>query len=205
MIILGLTGSIGMGKSTAANQFKQLGIAVHDADAQVHEFFTPDHKAYFDITAAFPLHTYPQIYKKSGAGPKRIDRGALGAVIFGNAAERKRLEAVLHPKVRAAQDDFMRAQKLLGADIVVLDIPLLYETGAESRVDKVVVVTAPQHIQRARVMERVGMSEDRFQSILASQMDNAEKCDKADFIVHTNMGLDESLFQIKSILRELRG
>jgi len=205
MIVLGLTGSIGMGKTTVARQFETLGVQAHDADAQVHEFFDPAHTVYFDIAAAFPIHSYPQIYKASEKGaPKTIDRKALGRVVFANDHDRKRLEAIIHPHVRAAQDEFKRAQQALGADIVLFDIPLLYETKAEERVDKVIVVTAPYEIQAQRVLSRAGMTQEKFESILATQMNNDEKCRRADFIIHTNLGLHESLAQCKNILRALK-
>ena len=201
MIVLGLTGSIGTGKSTTASQFLQLGIPVHDSDAEVHKLLSPGGAGYFHVTAAFQFYLYPQIYNLK---TKSIDRRALGRLVFARDADRRRLEGILHPMVRAVQDDFIRRHRRLGAQAVVLDIPLLFETQADKRVDRTIVVTAPHHIQRARVLARPGMDEARFNAINARQMSPQEKTARADFVIYTNMGLAESLRQIKEILRALR-
>lgn len=199
MIIIGLTGSIGMGKSTVAKQFESLGVPIHDADAQVHEFFDPSHAVYQEIAAAFPEAEYPQIYNNGV-----LERKNLGRIVFANDYDRKRLELIIHPQVRIAQDAFKAAQKEQGTDIVLLDIPLLFETAAHARVDKIIVVTAPKDVQAERVLARPNMTQDKFESILASQMDNAEKCKRADFIIRTDAGLDDSLAQCKDILADLK-
>lgn len=201
MIVLGLTGSIGMGKSTVAGQFSDLGIPIHDADAQVHEFFNPDHPVYAQICEAFPKDNYADIYSGEDA---TIDRKALGRIVFSNDYDRKRLELIIHPQVRAAQDEFIEAQKEKGGDIVLLDIPLLFETAAHSRVDKTIVVTAPKEVQESRVLSRPNMTKEKFESILCAQMDDSEKQNRADFIIHTDRGLDDSLAQCKDILETLK-
>lgn len=200
MIVIGLTGSIGMGKSTAAAMLGRLGVPCHDSDASVHELMEPEGKAYFAITAAFPLYSYPQIYKGK---PKTIQRKALGSVVFSNPQERKKLEDILHPLVRESQKEFIRASKRLGVKAVVLDIPLLFETEGEKNVDVTVCVDAPPEIQCQRVMARPGMTEEKFASILDSQMPSAEKCARADYVIQTGLGRAVTMGQIKNMLREV--
>ncbi|MDB5491602.1 MAG: Dephospho-CoA kinase [Micavibrio sp.] len=179
MIVVGLTGSIGMGKSTAAEMLAQMGIPVHDSDVAAR-------KAAADGGAAIPqlLKTFPQAFDAAG----KLDRGLLGQLIFNDDAKRLALEAIIHPVVQQSQQDWMRARAAEGHKIVVLDIPLLYETGAGARVDKVIVVSAPFFIQKKRVMARPGMTESKFKGILASQMPDHEKRARADFVVLTGLG-----------------
>jgi len=176
--ILGLTGSIGMGKSTAAQALRRLGVRVHDADAEVHRLLAEDPETIAAVAAAFP--------EVLDAG--RIDRAVLGRRVFGDPAALQRLEAILHPRVRAAETRFVQRARAARAPLVVLDIPLLYETGGERRCDRVVVVSAPGFVQAARVLHRPGMTPARLAAILVRQVPDASKRRRADFVVPT--GLD---------------
>ena len=189
MIILGLTGSVGMGKSTTARLFVEEGVPVHDSDAAVHRLY--DGEAVPAIEAAFPGTT---------AGGK-VDRDRLGARVLGDAAALARLEAIVHPLVRASADRFLAEAKARGAPVAVLDIPLLYETGGEDRVDAVVVVSAPPDVQRERVLARPGMTPEKFAAILAKQLPDAEKRARADFVVDSSRGIEPARAQVRDILR----
>ncbi|TIT34523.1 MAG: dephospho-CoA kinase, partial [Mesorhizobium sp.] len=178
MIVLGLTGSIGMGKSTTAKMFAEAGVPVHDSDETVHRLYAG--KAAPLVEAAFPGTTDAGV----------VDRARLGARVLGDAVALKRLEAIIHPLVRADADAFLARHRAAGAPLAVLDIPLLFETGGRDRVDKVVVVTAPAEVQRARVLARPGMSEAKLAAILAKQVPDADKRRQADFIVDTGQGFD---------------
>ncbi|MER9250748.1 dephospho-CoA kinase [Mesorhizobium sp. M0598] len=191
MIVLGLTGSIGMGKSTAAKMFAEAGVPVHDSDEAVHRLYAG--KAAPLVEAAFPGTT------RSGA----VDRAALAERVLGDAAALKRLEAIIHPLVRADADAFLAEHRAAGAPLAVLDIPLLFETGGRNRVDKVVVVTAPPEVQRARVLARPGMNEEKLASILARQVSDAEKRRRADFVIDTGQGFDAARAAVKAIIAEL--
>ncbi|MER9213994.1 dephospho-CoA kinase [Mesorhizobium sp. M0663] len=191
MIVLGLTGSIGMGKSTAAKMFAEAGVPVHDSDEAVHRLYAG--KAAPLVEAAFPGTT------RSGA----VDRAALAERVLGDAAALKRLEAIIHPLVRADADAFLAEHRAAGALLAVLDIPLLFETGGRNRVDKVVVVTAPPEVQRARVLARPGMNEEKLASILARQVSDAEKRRRADFVIDTGQGFDAARAAVKAIIAEL--
>ncbi|WP_404925785.1 dephospho-CoA kinase [Mesorhizobium sp. ORM16] len=193
MIVLGLTGSIGMGKSTTAKMFAEAGIPVHDSDETVHRLYAG--KAAPLVEAAFP----------GTAGAGGVDRAKLGARVLGDAAALKRLEAIIHPLVRADADAFLARNRAAGAPLAVLDIPLLFETGGRDRVDKVVVVTAPAEVQRQRVLARPGMSEEKLASILASQVPDAQKRRQADFVIDTSQGLDAARAEVKAIIADLRG
>jgi dephospho-CoA kinase len=188
MFILGLTGSIGMGKSTTAKFFAEEGVPVHDADAAVHRLY--EGEAVPAIEAAFPGTT----------GNGKVDRNRLAARLVGSPAEFKKLEAIVHPLVRAAEQKFLAQAEAKGAKVVLLDIPLLYETGGEARCDAVVVVTAPADIQRARILERPGMTEERFAAIAARQTPDEEKRRRADFIVDTSGSFDAARAQVRDIL-----
>ncbi|MDX8501300.1 dephospho-CoA kinase [Mesorhizobium sp. VK4C] len=191
MIVLGLTGSIGMGKSTTAKMFAEAGVPVHDSDETVHRLYSG--KAAPLVEAAFPGTT------KAGV----VDRARLAEKVLGDPAALKKLEAIIHPLVRADADAFLSRHRAAGAPIAVLDIPLLFETGGRNRVDKVVVVTAPAEIQRARVLARPGMSEEKFASILAKQVPDAAKRRQADFIVDTGQGFDAARAAVAAIVSEL--
>ncbi|MER8953150.1 dephospho-CoA kinase [Mesorhizobium sp. M0833] len=191
MIVLGLTGSIGMGKSTTAKMFAEAGVPVHDSDEAVHRLYAG--KAAPLVEAAFPGTT------RSGA----VDRAALAARVLGDAPALQRLEAIIHPLVRADADAFLAENRAAGTPLAVLDIPLLFETGGGNRVDKVVVVTAPPEVQRARVLARPGMNEEKLASILARQVPDAEKRRRADFVIDTGQGFDAARAAVKAIIAEL--
>ena len=192
MIVLGLTGSIGTGKSTTAGMFRDLGVPVHDADATVHDLYR--NEAVAPVAALFPEAL------KDGM----IDRKVLSATLA-QAPERFRaLEAVIHPLVRARETAFLEMERQKGSALVVLDIPLLYETGGEKRVDKVVVVTCDAQTQRRRVLARPDMTEEKFALILSRQMPDAEKRKRADFIVYTDAGLEAARKQVEEVIETLK-
>ena len=188
MFVLGLTGSLGMGKSTTARFFAEEGIPLHEADAEVHRLY--DGEATPLIEAAFPGTT---------TGSK-VDRDKLAKEVLGNAAAIKKLENIIHPLVGRAEARFLDEAARKGAAVAVLDIPLLFETGAERRCDAVVVVSAPAEVQRIRVFERPGMTEEKFEAILVKQMPDAEKRARADFVVDTSKGFDAARAQVREIL-----
>lgn len=191
--VLGLTGSIGMGKSTTADFFRKAGVPVHDSDAVVHVLYAG--RAAPLVEAAFPGVTVDGV----------VDRKRLGARVLGDAEAMRRLEAIVHPLVREEEEAFLAKARGDGTPLVVLDIPLLYETGAEGRCDAVVVVSAPPEIQRARVLARPGMTEEQFERIHVKQMPDAEKRRRADFIVDSSRGLDEAEAQVRDIIRVIAG
>lgn len=191
MIIVGLTGSIGTGKSTTAGMFRDLGVPVHDADAAVHELYA--NEAVGPVGEAFPAAIV------SGA----VDRKALAAELAKSPDGFNRLERIIHPLVRQKEAAFLQAQRTAGTRLVVLDIPLLFETGGERRVDKVVVVSCSPDVQRQRVMARPGMTEEKFAMLLSRQLPDVEKRARADFVVNTDNGLDAAREQVKQILGTL--
>lgn len=195
MVILGLTGSIGMGKSTAAGMFRRLGVPVYDSDAAVHVVLGKGGAAVPEIDAAFPGVVV------DGA----VDRDLLGKRVFGDSAALARLEAIVHPLVRAVQDRFLRRCAARGAQLVVLDIPLLFEVALYVRCDATIVVSAPPFIQAARVLARPGMTREKFDGILARQMPDAEKRRRADFVVPSNRGKGETLRRLTGIVTLARG
>ncbi len=197
MKIIGLTGSIGMGKSVATSMLRDMGVPVHCSDEAVHALLGPKGGAVDLIEAAFP----GVLDKKNHS----IDRRALGAKVFGHDENRKKLEALVHPLVVQSQARFIAENKRTNAKIVVLDIPLLYETGAEQRVDQVIVVSAPAFIQRQRVMTRPHMTEEKFAAILATQTPDTEKRRRADYIVETGIGLAETRRDLEKIIKALKG
>ncbi len=193
MFVLGLTGSIGMGKSTAAAMFRAEGIAVHDADAVVHALYRGE--AAPVIEAAFPGTTRDGV----------VDRTLLGARVLDDPAALARLEAIMHPLVAASRDAFLTEAEKKGARLVVLDVPLLFETGGDRRVDAVVLVTAPEAVQKERVSRRPGMTPERLAVILARQMPDAEKRARAHFIIDTGGEFAATARQVRAILRALAG
>lgn len=195
MIVLGLTGSIGMGKSAVAAMFNELGIPGHNSDVAVHAALAPGGAAASAVAAAFPEALL------AGA----IDRGALGRIVFADEAARRTLEGILHPLVREAEKNFIKEARDKGHKAVVLDIPLLYETGAEAYCDKVICVDAPYEIQRERVLARPGMTPEKFEAILASQMPSSEKCARADYVVQTGGDKAVTMAQVKQIANEILG
>jgi dephospho-CoA kinase len=194
MLTLGLTGSIGMGKTETAKMFRSLGIPVFDSDAAVHRLYAAGGAAVATVGEAFPGVV------RDGA----IDREHLSRIVLSDPKAIARLEAIVHPLVQQAQRDFAAASEASGADILVLDIPLLFETGGQDRVDKVIVVSAPAEVQRARVLERPGMSEEKFEAILAKQVPDAEKRARADFIIETDNGLHDAMQQVGALVDGLR-
>jgi dephospho-CoA kinase len=193
MIVLGLTGSIGMGKSTAAALLRRLGVPVHDADASVHRLLGRNGAAVQRVAAAFP----------GTGGANGIDRAELGRRVFDDKAALRRLEQILHPLVRAECERFLRRMAARGAPLVVLDIPLLFESGGERRCDAVIVVSTPEFLQRARVLARPGMSESRLAAILAKQMPDRDKRRRADFVVPTGLGRRLTLRRLAEIVKML--
>lgn len=193
-LVLGLTGSIGMGKSATAQMFRRLKVPVFDSDAAVHAMLGPGGAAVSAVEAAFPGVT----------GPQGVDRQALGARVFGDDPAKARLEAILHPRVFAEQRRFLATARARRVPLAVLDVPLLFETGGERRVDKVAVVSAPAWLQRQRVLARPGMTEAKFQAILAAQIPDAEKRRRADYIIPTGRGFRPALQAVRRIVRRAR-
>ena len=194
MRVLGLTGGIGMGKSTAAATFRRLNVPVFDADAAVHALQAKGGRAVGPIAAAFP----------GTVRDGRVDREALRRAVLGRPDALRRLEGIVHPLVRQEERRFMAAARRRGERLVVLDIPLLFETGGARRCDHVVVVTAPAAVQRWRVLRRPGMTEARLRAILARQTPDREKRRRADFVVPTGLSRHHAQRQIRSLVKELR-
>jgi dephospho-CoA kinase len=193
-LLVGLTGSIGMGKTETARLFARLGIPVHDADAAVHRLYQAGGTAVQAIANAFPDCVIGG----------RVDRECLSARLREDRAALPRLEAIVHPLVAADQREFVARAAASGAEIVVLDVPLLFETGSERDVDAVVVVSAPEDVQRARVLARPGMSAEALDHILVRQLPDVDKRARAHFVVETGKGLDHAFAQVKSIVAALR-
>jgi dephospho-CoA kinase len=194
VIVLGLTGSIGMGKSTAAGMLRRMRVPLFDADAEVHRLLGPAGAAVGQVETAFPG------VRDTAGG---IDRSLLGRRVFGNPPALRRLEGILHPLVRAAERRFVAQARARGERLVVLDIPLLFETGGDGRCDYVLVVSAPAWLQRQRVIRRPGMTADRFAAILRAQTPDLEKRQRADFVVISGLGKGVTLRQLQSIVRIL--
>jgi len=192
--IVGLTGSIGMGKSETAKLFARLGIPVHDADAAVHALYETGGAAVTPIERAFPGAV------KDG----RVDRASLAAQLGGDQDAFRRLEAIVHPLVRESERHFLEAAATRGDELVVLDIPLLLETGSHTRVDAIVVVSANPDAQRARVLARPGMTPEKLESILARQLPDVDKRAKADFVIETDKGLPQAFEDVKRVVAALR-
>lgn len=194
MLVLGLTGSIGMGKSTTSAMFEAEGAPVYDSDAAVHALYAAGGAAVAPVEAAFPGVVV------DGA----IDRAKLSARVVGDPEALAKLEALVHPLVGADRIGFFQKAQAEGRDIVVLDIPLLFETNGQKSVDKVVVVSAPPEVQRARVLARPGMTPEKFEAILARQLPDAEKRARADFVIDTGQGLEHARQQVRDLLTLLR-
>lgn len=188
MIKIGLTGSIGMGKSTVAAMFADEGVPVFDADAVVHRLQGAGGALLPEIERAFPEST----------GPDGVDRAALGAAVFSDDSALKQLEAIIHPAVAAERASFLQSHD--DAALVLFDVPLLFETGGASNVDKIVVVSAPNDVQRARVLARPGQSEARLATILARQMPDAEKRARADFVIATDRSIEETRQAVRAVI-----
>ena len=194
MVIVGLTGSIGMGKTTAAAMLRRLGVPVHDSDAVVHEFLGPGGRAVAEIDRDFPSVV------RDGA----VDRRALGERVFGDDAALRKLEAIVHPLVHEAQLRFLKQAAARRDRLVVLDIPLLFEIGGDARCDATIVVSAPPFLQKARVLSRAGMTRETFERILARQIPDSEKRRRADFVVPSGLGRGPTLRRLKQIVTLLR-
>ncbi|MFL9840215.1 dephospho-CoA kinase [Sphingomonas sp. ST-64] len=192
-IVLGLTGSIGMGKSTVAAMFADAGVPVFDADAEVHRLQGPGGALVAEIEAAFPDTT----------GPEGVNRTALGEAVFGNPEAFKRLEGIVHPAVAHARNEFLKANA--DQPLVLLDVPLLFEAGGWRQVDKIAVVSAPAEVQRARVLARPGMTAARFEAILARQTPDAEKRARADFVIPTGGSMDATRAEVAAVIACLTG
>lgn len=193
MIVLGLTGSIGMGKSTTAKMFVEEGVPVHDADETVH-------RLYSGIAAPLIEARFPGVVVDGV-----VDREKLSAAVIGNSQAMRDLEQIIHPLVREDADAFLARHRQEGAPLVVLDIPLLFESGGRNRVDQVVVVTAPEEQQRARVLARPGMSEEKFAAIHARQVPDAQKRAQADHVIDTGQGLDAARSAVRALVATLSG
>jgi dephospho-CoA kinase len=193
MRIVGLTGSIGMGKSTTAGFFRAAGVPVHNADEAVHRLYAG--AAVPLIEAAFPGTTRDGV----------VDRAALGRNVLGDGQKLKQLEALIHPLVSANRDAFLERARSKGALLAVLDVPLLFETGGAEHVDVIVVATAPAPVQRARVLERPGMSVEKFEAILAKQMPDAEKRRRAHVVIDTGRGMEAAQRDVDSVVRMFAG
>lgn len=191
MLVLGLTGSIGMGKSTTARLFAEEGVPVHDSDAAVHALY--EGEAVAPVEHAFPGTT------RDG----RVDRALLAQAVVGKPDAMRRLEAIVHPLVAQARDLFLADARAAGAPVVVLDIPLLFETGGDKLVDAVVVVSAASDIQRQRVLERPGMTVEKFEALLAKQTPDDEKRRRADYIVDSGHGIEQARLQVREILAKI--
>ncbi|WP_406855593.1 dephospho-CoA kinase [Alsobacter sp. KACC 23698] len=191
--VLGLTGSIGMGKSATAGFFREAGVPVHDADASVHALYRGPAAAL--VEEAFPGST------RDGA----VDRAALGGMVLGDPAALKRLEAIVHPLVRAAEIAFLKACIAASEPLAVLDIPLLFETGGDRRCDAVLVVTAPAPVQKQRVLARPGMTLEKFEAILAKQTPDSAKRAQAHWLVDTSRGFDAARRQVRDVIRACAG
>ncbi len=191
MVIVGLTGSIGMGKSTIAGRFRDQGVPVCDADAIVHELY--EGEAVAPIEAAFPGTT----------GNGRVDRAKLSRALIADPAGFQSLERIVHPLVRAKEREFLVAHRDAGANLVVIEVPLLFETHGDARMDVTVVVSAPYEAQRERVLQRPDMTEEKFEQILARQVPDAEKRRRADFVVDTGQSIERSFAEVDAIIAAL--
>ena len=194
MIVLGVTGSIAMGKSTVSTMLSHLNNPIHDADKTVHELMDMNGKAYYEIAKSFP----------AAVQVTGIDRAKIGREVFGNPKKLKELENILHPLVREARDKFIRQQNRYKSRLVILDVPLLYETGGDKDCDKVVVVSAPYFIQRQRALARQGMTQTKFNDILKRQLPDREKRRRADAVIPTGLGKAHTYRVLKRLIRDLK-
>jgi dephospho-CoA kinase len=193
MLVIGLTGSIGMGKSTVARRFKVHGIGVWDADAEVHRLY--EGAAVAPIEAVFPGTTTDG----------KVDRAKLSAALLHDPRGFEKLERIVHPLVEAAEREFLHGEWSRGAPMALLEVPLLFETGGDERVDVTIVVAAPPPVQRERALQRPGMTVQKLDALLSRQMSDAEKCRRADFVVDTGLPIEQSLAQVDAIIAALQG
>ncbi len=194
MKIIGLTGSIGMGKSTTAAMFREAGIPVYDADAAVHAAYAVGGVAVGPVGEAFP----------GTVSDGRVDREALRQQVLGNSDAMARLNSIVHPLIGKSRADAFAAATASGADMIILDVPLIYETGGDKNMDAVIVVSAPPEMQRERVLAREGMTPERLDAILAQQLPDAEKRKRADYVIDTGKGLEAARAQVTEVIRTLR-
>ncbi len=194
MILVGLTGSIGMGKSATAKLFAAEGVPVYDADLAVHDLYAKGGAAVAPIAVSFPGAV------KDGA----VDRDRLSAMVLGQQDALKTLEAIVHPLVRQVQVDWLTKHAKAGEGIVVLDVPLLFETSSEKNFQEIVVVSAPEEVQRARVLGRPGMTAEKLDDILMRQIPDAQKRERADFIIETSKGIDDARGQVQAVLQAIK-
>lgn len=195
MVIIGLTGSIGMGKSATADMFRRLGAAVQDADRVVHGLFSRGGAAVPLISGAFP----------DAVRDGEVDRGVLGSLVFGKPEELSKLEGIVHPLVRRERESFLKKAALEGRKLAVLDVPLLFETGLDRECDLTVVVTAPHFVQRQRVLRRAGMTAEKLAGIKSRQMSDVDKANRADFVIQTGLGRAPVLASVERIVRLAKG
>ncbi|MFT6557922.1 dephospho-CoA kinase [Sneathiella sp.] len=193
--LLGLTGSIGMGKSTVGKMFEKLDIPIYNVDARIHELYEPGGIAVEPVGAVFP----------DAIIDGRVDRPTLSKLVVGDDEAIKKLEQIVHPLVGQDRADFISQAEQNGHDMVVLDVPLIFETGGEKNFDTIIVVSAPHHVQKSRVLERADMSEEKFHTILARQTPDAEKRQKADHVINTDCTEEETFEQVKQLVDLLRG
>lgn len=194
MLVVGLTGSIAMGKSETARMFARLGYPVFDADAVVHRLYDTGGAAAPLIAQEFP----------SAVSDDKVDRPLLAELVTGKPEALARLETIVHPLVRREQHKFLEAARTAGHSVAVLDIPLLFETGRDKDVDVVVVASAPEDVQKARMLDRPGMTQEKLSAILARQLPDSEKRRRADFVVDTSKGLDVAFEQVRAIADQLK-
>jgi dephospho-CoA kinase len=198
MIVIGITGSIGMGKSTAAEMLREMGIPVHDADAAVHALLAPGGGGVAAVGDKFP-----QALKTAADGKPYIDRPTLGHIVFGNPAQKRELEKILHPLVWKESESFIADMKKKGHPLAVLDVPLLFETGEEKRVDVVLCLSASQELQQQRVLARPGMTPEKFNRIVAGQMPDAEKRKRAHYVIETDTGIEDTRRQLQRVINKI--
>lgn len=195
MIVLGITGSIGMGKTTASNILREMGIPVHDSDASVHFLLGPDGAAVGPVAQVFPEALQVNEERKA-----YIDRQILGRIVFADRKKKQMLESILHPLVRAESDNFKKEMKKRAYKMIALDIPLLFETEGEKRVDITICVSAPADLQKERVLARPGMTSEKFDRIVAGQLPDAEKKRRADYILDNSGDIDSMKIQLQKII-----
>lgn len=198
MIVLGITGSIGMGKTTAATMLRDMGVPVHDSDATVHDLLGPDGGAVGAVGRAFP-----EALLADPSGRPFIDRQTLGRIVFSDRAKKRTLEDILHPLVRASSDAFKEEMRKKAHRLIALDIPLLFETGGEKRVDATLCVSAPPEVQRARVLARPGMTSEKFDRIVSGQLPDSEKRKRADYVLDSGQDIDAMRLQLQKIVDKI--
>ncbi|PHQ67703.1 MAG: dephospho-CoA kinase [Sneathiella sp.] len=194
MLVIGLTGSIGMGKSTVGEMFRRLGVPVYDADAEVHKLYSEGGAAVEPIRSVFP----------EAVVDNKVDRARLSKQVVGNETEIKKLEAITHPLLGKGRTTFFEDAERGGHNLVVLDVPLIFETGGEKNFDKIVVVSSPKEVQKQRVLKRENMTEEKFEAILARQVPDAEKRSRADYVINTNCPTEATFEQVTALVDDLK-